>query len=82
MQISTISRFLTVQQLSHLSKHDGSVSVEEGNAGKTLTALEGLDDHGLAGFEDDLGHLVSLEDSGLLELLASSLLADLPVDLW
>ena len=67
--------------LAHLSKHDGGVSVEEGNAGQTLTALEGLDDHGLAWLEDYLGHLVSLEDGGLVQLLAAGLLADLPVDL-
>ena len=60
-----------------LSEHDGGVSVKEGNAGETLTALEGLDDHGLARLKDNLGHLVSLEDGGLVQLLTSGLLSDL-----
>ena len=66
---------------THLSEHDCGVAVEEGNAGQTLAALEALDDHGLARLEDDLRHLVCLEHGGLVELLASGLLADLPVDL-
>ena len=66
---------------AHLSEHDGGVPVEEGDAGQALAALERLDDHRLAGLKDDLGHLVSLEDGGLVQLLAAGLLADLPVDL-
>jgi len=63
-----------------LAKHDNTVAVEERNTGETLTGLEGVDDEGLARCVDNLGHLVGLEGVGVLGLLATSLLADLPLE--
>jgi hypothetical protein len=63
--------------MSHLSKHDSSVSIQESNPGQTLAALERLHNHGLARLKHYLCHLISLEDSGLIQLLASSLLSNL-----
>lgn len=65
----------------HLAKHDGGVAVQERNAGQTLAGLEVVHHQGLSGLEHDLSHLVSLQGVGLLHLLATGLLADLPVDL-
>jgi len=72
---------LLVADGNHLAEHDGGVTVKEGNAGKTLAVLEGVDNQGLGGLEDDLSHLVGLEGVGVLHLLATGLLTDLPVDL-
>jgi hypothetical protein len=60
-----------------LAKHDSGVAVQEGNAGQTLAGLEVVHDQGLAGLKDNLSHLVGLEAVGLLQLLATGLLADL-----
>jgi len=66
---------------NHLAKHDCGVAVQEGNAGQTLAVLEAVHNQGLAGGENDLSHLVSLQGMGLLHLLTASLLSNLPVDL-
>jgi hypothetical protein len=60
-----------------LAKHDSGVAVQEGNAGQTLAGLEVVHHQRLAGLKDNLSHLVSLQAVGLLQLLATSLLADL-----
>mmetsp|Transcript_45250 Transcript_45250/g.75478 ORF Transcript_45250/g.75478 Transcript_45250/m.75478 type:complete len:492 (+) Transcript_45250:209-1684(+) len=65
----------------HLAKHDRGVTVKEGDAGETFAVLEGVDHEGLLGSEHDLGDLVGLEGVGCLHLLATGLLAHLPLDL-
>ena len=62
-----------------LAKHDNTVTVEEGNTGETLARLEGIADEGLDGSELNLGHFVGLEGMGVFHLLATGLLAHLPV---
>lgn len=64
-----------------LSKHDNTVTLHKGNAGQTLADLEGLDNESLEGLEGDLGHLVRLEGMGVLHLLTTGVLSNLPVDL-
>lgn len=63
--------------LDDLAKHDSGVTVQERDAGQTLAVLEGVHDQRLAGLEHQLSHLVGLEGVGLLELLATRLLANL-----
>ena len=63
-----------------LAKHDNTVAIEERNAGETLAGLEGIADEGLDRGEPDLGHLVGLEGMGVFHLLATGLLAHLPVE--
>mmetsp|Transcript_29659 Transcript_29659/g.64907 ORF Transcript_29659/g.64907 Transcript_29659/m.64907 type:complete len:572 (-) Transcript_29659:33-1748(-) len=65
----------------HLAKHDGGVTVEEGDARETLAVLERVDHERLLRPEDDLGHLVGLERVRVLHLLAAGLLADLELKL-
>ena len=67
--------------LDHLSKHNSGVSVEESNTGETLAVLERVHNQRLGGLEHNLSHLIGLEGVGVLHLLATSLLTDLPVDL-
>jgi hypothetical protein len=66
-----------VRHLDHLAKHDSGVAIEEGNTRQTFTVFEGVNHKRLGGLEHDLGHLIGLQTVGLLELLASSLLANL-----
>ena len=63
--------------LGDLPEHDRGVSVEEGDTGKTLAALEAINDERVLRLELNLRCLVRLERVGRLELLATSLLADL-----
>ena len=67
--------------LGDLPEHDSGISVEEGDTGKTLAALEAVNDERVLRLELNLRSLVRLERVRRLELLASSLLADLPVNL-
>merc|ERR1719502_1466678 len=70
-----------VGNLDDLAKHDGGVAVQEGNARQALAVLERVDHERVLRLEGALGDLVRLERVGALELLAASLLADLPGDL-
>jgi len=70
---------LLVLNLHDLTEHNSGVTIKEGNTGETLAVREGIDDERLDGLEDNLGSLVGLERVRGLELLAASLLTDLPV---
>merc|ERR1711881_88251 len=70
-----------VNHLHDLAKHDDTVAVQESNARKTLAVLESVDDERLLRSEVHLRHLVGLERVRILHLLATRLLADLPVHL-
>jgi len=63
-----------------LTKHDNTVAIQESDTGETFAILEGVDDERLARLELDLGHLVGLEGMWLFSLLATGLLAHLPVE--
>lgn len=65
----------------NLTQHDSRVTVKKSDTGKTLAVLEGIDDEGLAWLKDDLGGFVGLEGVGGFGLLATSLLANLPLEL-
>merc|ERR1712072_1304106 len=71
---------LSTLDLGDLAQHDNGVALHDGDAAKTLAGLEAVDDKGLLGGHDNLGNLVALEADGVLGLLATGLLADLPVD--
>merc|ERR1719359_1432688 len=64
-----------------LAKHDHTVAIHEGNAGKTLAVLEAVADKRLLRLEAALSHLVGLQGVRVLHLLATSLLAHLPDNL-
>jgi len=66
---------------NNLSKHDSGVTVKESDTGETFAVLEGVNNEGLHGLEDDLSGFVGLEGVRGLELLATGFLSDLPVDL-
>mmetsp|Transcript_76454 Transcript_76454/g.120632 ORF Transcript_76454/g.120632 Transcript_76454/m.120632 type:complete len:492 (-) Transcript_76454:62-1537(-) len=63
----------------HLAKHHHTVAVHEGNTGKALAVLEGVADQWLLWLEAALSHLVGLQGVRVLHLLATSLLAHLPL---
>merc|ERR1712110_737124 len=65
----------------HLTKHYSGVTIHEGNAGKTLALAKLVNNHWLLRLEHSFGSIVSLEGDGTLGLLATSVLAHLPVDL-
>ena len=67
--------------LGDLSKHNNSGAFHDGDAPEALAGLERVEDERLEGLEVDLGHFVLLEEGGVVDLLASGGLADLPVDL-
>merc|ERR1712224_46996 len=64
-----------------LSQHDASVAIHEGNTGETLAILEAVAHKRLLWLEAALGHLVGLEGVRVLHLLATGLLAHLPLEL-
>jgi len=64
-----------------LAKHDSGVTVEEGNAGKTLTVGELVDNHRLLWAEDDLSLVVGLELNTTVGLLTTGVLTKAPADL-
>jgi hypothetical protein len=57
--------------LGDLTDHADDGSLEHGNAGKALAALELIDDEGAAGLEDQLAHISLLDELGVLDLLSS-----------
>merc|ERR1711935_996329 len=73
--------FLATLASHDLAKHDAAVAVHEGNAGKTFAILEGVAHERLLRLERHLGHLVGLQRVRVLELLATSLFAHLPLEL-
>merc|ERR1711893_551760 len=64
-----------------LSKHDHAVSIHEGDTRQTLAILEGVAHQRLLWLEAALRHLVRLQRVRIVHLLASSLLAHLPLEL-
>merc|ERR1712039_886177 len=62
------------------SKHDDTVAIHEGNARETLAVLEAVAHKWLLWLEAALSHLVRLERVRLLKLLATGLLAHLPLE--
>merc|ERR1719198_82593 len=62
-----------------LSEHDNTVAIHEGDTGEALAVLEGVAHEGLLRLEAALSHLVGLEGVRLLHLLATGLLAHLPL---
>merc|ERR1712039_505235 len=65
---------------NYLSEHDDTVAIHEGNAGETLAVLEAVAHKWLLWLEAALSHLVRLERVRLLKLLATGLLAHLPLE--
>merc|ERR1711976_1123133 len=63
-----------------LSKHNAAVAIHEGNTGETLAILEGVAHERLLRLEGALSHLVGLQGVRILELLATGLLAHLPLE--
>merc|ERR1719222_1062740 len=64
-----------------LSEHDNTVAVHEGDTGEALAVLEGVAHKGLLRLEAALSHLVGFEGVRILHLLATGLLAHLPLQL-
>merc|ERR1719498_1209139 len=62
------------------AKHDTAVAVHECNTREALAVLEGVAHERLLRLEGALCHLVGLERMRILELLATSLLAHLPLE--
>merc|ERR1711865_408908 len=73
--------FLTSLAGDHLSKHDTAVSIHEGNTRETLAILESVAHKWLLRLEGHLSHLVRLQRVRIFKLLATSLLAHLPLEL-
>ena len=63
----------------HLAKHHHAVAIHEGNTGEALAILEGVADQWLLWLEAALSHLIGLQGVRVLHLLATSLLAHLPL---
>mmetsp|Transcript_14645 Transcript_14645/g.39179 ORF Transcript_14645/g.39179 Transcript_14645/m.39179 type:complete len:521 (+) Transcript_14645:50-1612(+) len=64
-----------------LAKHHNAVAVHERHARQALAVLEGVAHERLLRLEAALSHLVGLEGVGILHLLATRLLAHLPLQL-
>merc|ERR1712066_353709 len=64
-----------------LAKHDDAVAVHEGNARQAFAVLESVAHERLLRLERALRHLVGLQGVGVLHLLATGLLAHLPLEL-
>merc|ERR1739847_135671 len=64
----------------NLAKHDAAVAIHEGNTRETLAILEGVAHERLLRLEAHLGHLVRLQGVRVLKLLATGLLAHLPLE--
>merc|ERR1711939_766984 len=64
-----------------LPQHNAAVAIHEGNTGETLAILEAVAHERLLWLEAALGHLVGLEGVRVLHLLATGLLAHLPLEL-
>merc|ERR1719497_267983 len=62
-----------------LAKHDDAIAIHERDAGQTLAILEGVAHQWLLRLERALGHLVGLQGVRVLHLLATGLLAHLPL---
>merc|ERR1719159_1773606 len=63
-----------------LAKHDHTVAVHEGDAGETFAILEGVAHEWLLRLEGALSHFVGLQGVRVLHLLATGLLAHLPLE--
>lgn len=63
-----------------LAKHDDGVAFHDGDAAEAFARLEGVDDERLLRLEAAGAHLTGFDVDRLLDLLATSLLAHLPVD--
>merc|ERR1712004_83275 len=63
----------------HLAKHHHAVAIHECHARQALAVLEGVAYQRLLRLEAALSHLVGLEGVRILHLLATSLLAHLPL---
>merc|ERR1719198_651370 len=64
-----------------LAKHHHTVAIHEGHTRKTLTVLEGVTHQRLLRLEGALRHLIRLQGVWVVHLLATCLLAHLPLQL-
>merc|ERR1719236_116050 len=64
-----------------LPQHDATVAIHEGDTGETLAILEAVAHERLLWLEAALSHLVGFEGVRILHLLATGLLAHLPLQL-
>merc|ERR1712176_1195950 len=64
-----------------LAKHHHTIAIHERHARQALAVLEGVAHQGLLRREAALGHLVGLQGVRVIHLLASGLLAHLPLEL-
>merc|ERR1712125_214696 len=64
-----------------LAQHNAAVAIHEGNTRETLAILEAVAHERLLWLEAALSHLVALEGVRILHLLATGLLAHLPLEL-
>merc|ERR1712113_1339061 len=72
--------FLTLAR-NNFAKHDNTVAIHECDPRQTLAILEGIANKRLLRSEAALSHLVGLQRVRILHLLASGLLAHLPLQL-
>merc|ERR1711963_1345823 len=77
--LATLVVALLALAAHHLAKHHHAVAIHEGNAGQALAVLEGVANQRLLRLEAALSHLVGLQGVRILHLLATSLLAHLPL---
>jgi len=57
-----------VSHFRDLTEHDGGVTVQKCDTGQTLTLLEGIDNHRVDRFKDDLGDFVGFQGGRTFEL--------------
>merc|ERR1712154_408764 len=77
--LATGTSLLLALTRDDLSKHYHTVAIHEGHSRQTLAILEGVAHQRLLRLEAALSHLVRLERMGIVHLLASCLLAHLPL---
>merc|ERR1719198_2615774 len=74
------SLFLTLAG-DDLAKHHHTIAIHEGHTRKTLTIIEGVTHQRLLRLKGALRHLIRLQGVWIIHLLATSLLAHLPLQL-
>merc|ERR1712028_134959 len=77
---TSLIAFLLALAGHNLSKHHHTIAIHESNAREALAILEGVGNEWLLRLERALGHLVGLQCMRLIHLLATGLLAHLPLE--
>merc|ERR1712150_277524 len=79
--LATSGTFLFTLARDDLPEHDDTVSVHEGDTREAFTIFESVAHQRLLRLEAALGHLIRLQCMRVLHLLATCLLAHLPLQL-